>query len=160
MPFISLGLRRAAAKLLMPKAFKAGMSASGFRQLLRGKGLQYQWQTLLRDWRTTLNIEAKKDAIKFVRKDRVPSPMLFPEVDYKYSQEYIYFANTWSRTHPEAPITEQMVTYTSDIPLSAREVEEEITVDWPEWGSPKESMLEKVEVTEFLRTTYRVPTGT
>ncbi|MBA7557596.1 hypothetical protein ES705_50358 [subsurface metagenome] len=53
-----------------------------------------------------------------------------------------------------------MVTFTSDKPLSAREVEEEITVEWPEWGSPKESMLEKVEVTDFLRTTYRVATGT
>lgn len=160
MPLIALGLRRAIAMKLMPKAYKAGMSVSSFRQVLRGKDLSYKWQTLLGDWRSTCNVEAKKDAIKYVRKDRVPSPNIFPEVNWKYSKEYIYHANTWSRTHPDAPITEQMVTHLSDKPLSAREVEEEITVNWPEWGSPKESMLEKVEVTDFLRTTYRVATGT
>ena len=154
MLFIALGLRRAIAIKLMPKAFKAGMSASSFRQMLRGKGLQYKWQTLLGDWRTKLNIEAKKDVDKYIRKDRIPAAKYMADVTWKYDKEWIYKAKTWARIHPEAPLTEQMVTFTSDVPLTPKQVEEQIGIKWPEWDSPPESLLEKVHVTSFY---HKVP---
>ncbi|GAJ23238.1 unnamed protein product, partial [marine sediment metagenome] len=66
----------------------------------------------------------------FVRKDRIPSPKLFAEINWKYKKEYIYKANTWSRIHPDEPLTERLVTLTHDKPLSSKEVEAEITQRW------------------------------
>jgi len=151
MPLIDLGLRRAIAIQMMPKAFKAGMSASSFRQLLRSKDLQYRWSTILGDWRTKLNIEAKKDAIKYVRKDRVPSSRVMADVEWAYDKEYIYKANTWSRIRPEEPLTERMVTFTSDIPLTPREVEEQIATKWSAWERYIPEKVERIQVTSVYR---------
>ena len=148
MAFIALGIRRAMAIKLMPKAFKAGMSATSFRQMLRGKGLQYRWQTLLGDWRTTNQIEIKKDAYKYIRKDRLPSPRFMSDVEWGYSKEYVYKAKTWSRIHPDEPLTERMVTLQSDKALTAKQVEEQIATKWAVWEYKPEK-LEKVETTGF-----------
>ncbi|MBA7524175.1 hypothetical protein ES705_16312 [subsurface metagenome] len=130
------------------------MSANSFIQQMKLKGLGRTRSTMLGDWRTVLNIEAKKDVEKYIRRDRVPSPKYMADVTWKYDKEWIYKAKTWSRIHPEAPLTEQMVTLTSDIPLTPREVEEQIGIKWPEWDSPPESLLEKVHVTSFY---HKVP---
>jgi len=147
MPLIAFGLRRAIAIKLIPKAFKSGLSASSFINQLRVKGLTYRRTEMLKDWRTVNQIEAKKDAIKYLRKDRLPSVRSMAKIEWAYDKEYVYKANTWSRIHPEAPLTEQMVTFTSDIPLTPREVEEQIGIKWPEWDSPPDSLLEEVHVT-------------
>ena len=154
MPVIALGLRRAIAMKLMPKAYKAGMSATSFRQMLRAKGLQYRWQTLLGDWRTTLNIEVKKDVGKYIRKDRVPAPKYMADVTWEYDKEYIYRANTWSRLHPDEPLVERQVTFTSDIPLTPKEVEEQIATKWSAWERYIPEKIEKIQVTSFY---HKVP---
>jgi len=147
MPLIALGLRRAIAIQMMPKAFKAGMSVSSFRQVLRGKGLQYRWQTILGDWRTTNEIERKKDALKYIRKDRLPSPQAMVETTWRYPQEYIYKANTWSRIHPGDPMTERQVMIMSDKPLTPRQVEEQIAAKWVEWERYVPEKVERIQVT-------------
>lgn len=154
MPLIALGLRRAIAIKMMPKAFKAGMSVSSFRQVLRAKGLQYRWTDILGDWRTTNQIEAKKDALKFIRKDRLPSPRFMADVTWAYDEEYIYKANTWSRIHPDDPLTERMVTIQSNTPLTPRQVEEQIAKKWAEW---ERYFPEKVERIQPVSAYHRVP---
>lgn len=154
MPFIAFGLRRAIVQKLMPKAFKAGMTRTAFYNKMKSEGLGYAKSKMLADWRTLFNIEAKKDALKHVRKDRLPSPRIMAEVTWKYDKEFIYKAKTWSRIHPEAPLTEQMVTFTSDKSLTPREVEEQIGIKWPEWDSPPKSLLEEVHVTSVY---HRIP---
>lgn len=147
MPLIAFGLRRAIAIKMIPKAFKSGLSASSFINQLRGKGLTYRRTDMLADWRTVNQIEAKKDAIRFVRKDRKPSARFMADVEWAYDKEYIYKANTWSRIHPEEPLTERMVTFTSDIPLTPREVEEQIATKWSAWERYVPEKVERIQVT-------------
>jgi len=150
MPLLALGLRRAVAMKLMPKAFKSGMSASSFSQLLRFKDLQYRRTTMLSDWRTVNEIEAKKDVMKYIRKDRLPSPRLMIEEPWKYSKEYVYKADTWSRTRPDEPFEERTVTLLSDKPLTSREIEEQIETKWAGWKYKPEK-LERVQATTVFR---------
>ena len=150
MALIALGLRRAVAIKLIPKAFKSGLSASSFINQLRLKGLTYRRGTMLSDWRTVNEIEAKKDVLKYIRKDRLPSPRLMTELPWKYSKEYVYKANTWSRIHPDEPLTERTVTLLSDKPLTSRQIEEQITTKWKGWEYVPEK-LERVAATTVYR---------
>jgi len=153
MPLIAFGLRRAIALKLIPSAFKGGLSASSFINQLRIKGLTYRRTTMLADWRTVNEIEAKKDAIKYIRKDRLPSVRSMADVEWAYDKEYIYKANTWSRIHPDEPLTERMVTFTSDIPLTPRQVEEQIATKWSAW---ERYIPEKVERIQTVSAYHRI----
>jgi hypothetical protein len=145
MPLIALGLRRAIAIKLIPKAFKSGLSASSFIQQLRLKGLSYRRTNMFADWRTVNNIEAKKDVLKYIRKDRIPSIKSMADVEWGYDKEYVYKANTWSRIHPDDPLTERMVTLQSDIPLTPRQVEEQIEFKWKEWEKYFPEKVERIQ---------------
>ena len=147
MPLIAFGLRRAISLKLIPKAYKGGVSASSFINQLRLKGLTYRRSTMLSDWRTVNEIEAKKDVLKYIRKDRIPSTRTMAGVYWKYSKEYVYKANTWSRIHPDEPLTERMVTFTSDKPLTPGELEEQIATKWSAWERYVPEKVEKIEVT-------------
>ena len=153
MPIIALGLRRAIAIKLIPKAFKGGQSASSFISMLRGKGLTYRRTNMFADWRTVNNIEAKKDVLKYIRKDRLPSVRSMADVEWAYDKEYIYKANTWSRIHPDDPLTERMVTFTSDRPLTPRQVEEQIATKWVAW---ERYIPEKVERIQTVSAYHRI----
>jgi len=150
MPLIAFGLRRAIYIKLIPKAFKSGMSANSFIQQMKLKGLGRARSTMLGDWRTANKIEAKKDVLKYIRKDRLPSPRLMAELPWKYSKEYVYKADTWSRIRPDEPFTERTVTLLSDKPLTSREIEEQITTKWAGWKYEPEK-LEKVTATTVFR---------
>lgn len=154
MPLIALGLRRAVAIKLIPQAFKGGLSASSFIQQLRLKGLTYRRSTMLLDWRTVNQIEAKKDVLRYIRKDRLPSVRSMADVEWNYDQEYIYKAKTWSRIHPDEPLTERQVTLTSDIPLTPRQVEEQIAAKWAAW---ERYMPEKVERIQTTAAYHKIP---
>lgn len=154
MPFIAFGLRRSIVKLLIPKAFKGGVSASSFINQLRLKGLTYRRTTMLSDWRTINEIEAKKDAIKYVRKDRLPTARFIATTEFEFSKEYIYKVKTWSRIHPEEPMTERQVTLLSDEPLTPREVEEQIATKWSAW---ERYVPEKLERLETFAAYHKVP---
>jgi len=154
MPLIAFGLRRAISLKLIPKAFKGGMSASSFINQLRVKGLTYRRTNMLSDWRTVNEIEAKADALKYVRKDRLPSIRSMADVEWAYDKEYIYKANTWSRIHPEEPLTQRMVTFTSDIPLTPKEVEEQIATKWSAWERYIPEKVERIQVTSAY---HRIP---
>lgn len=153
MAFIAFGLRRAIAIRLIPKAFKGGLSASSFIGQLRLKGLTYRRGTMLSDWRTVNQIEAKKDVLKYIRKDRLPSVASMADVEWAYDKEYIYKAKTWSRIHPGEPLTERMVTFTSDRPLTPRQVEEQIATKWSAW---ERYIPEKVERIQTVSAYHRI----
>lgn len=145
MPIIAFGLRRAIAIKLIPKAFKSGLSSSSFINQLRLKGLTYRRTDMLKDWRTVNQIEVKKDAIKYIRKDRLPSVQSMADVEWEYDKEYIYKANTWSRIHPDEPLEKRMVTFTSDTPLTPRQVEEQIATKWSAWERYFPEKLERIQ---------------
>lgn len=154
MPLIAFGLRRAIYLKLIPKAFKSGMSANSFIHSMRLKGLGRRRPLMLDDWRTVNEIEAKKDVGKYIRRDRIPAPKYMADVTWKYDKEWIYKANTWSRLHPDEPLTERQVTFTSDIPLTPKEVEEQIATKWSAWERYIPEKVEKIQVTSFY---HKVP---
>jgi len=153
MPLIAFGLRRAIAIKLIPSAFRSGLSAGSFINQLRIKGLTYRRTEMLADWRTVNEIEAKKDVLKYIRKDRLPSVRSMADVEWAYEKEYIYKANTWSRIHPDDPLTERMVTFQSDTPLTPRQVEEQIATKWSAW---ERYIPEKVERIQTVSAYHRV----
>ena len=151
MPIKIPGLRRSVAIKLIPKAFASGMSASAFIRMLRVKGLTYRKTTMFSDWRTVLGIETKADVIKYIRRDRLPSVGSMADVEWGYSKEYVYKAKTWSRIHPDEPLTERMVTFQSDTRLTIAQVEQEIGMKWAEWERYQPEKVERIQVTKMLR---------
>jgi len=146
MAIIEAFLRRPVAILKMPDAIKRGLSVEGFIRELKSLGLSYRHTNMLADWRSVAGIEARKDVIKYVRKDRVPSPKLMADVEWSYSKEYIYRVNTWSRTRPDEPLVQRTVTLLSDKPLTPKEAEEEIYTKWGAWERYMPEHLERAEV--------------
>lgn len=146
MPLIPIFLRRPTAILKIPDALTRGLSVTGFINELKGLGLSYRKTLMLSDWRSVSGVEARKDAIKFVRKDRLPSPKIIPDVEWELSKEYMYKVNTWSRLKPDEPLTERFVNVMSDVPMSPAEVEEQVTSQWGEWEKYSAEKLEDIKV--------------
>lgn len=144
MALIPSFMRRPTAILKMPDAIARGLTATGFLRELKGLDLGYRKTLFLSDWRGVASIEAKKDRIKYIRKDRVPSPRVLPDVPWQYSKEYIYKLNTFSRISPDKPVVERMVTFQSDEPMTMAQVEAAVFEKWTEWERYKEQ-LERVE---------------
>jgi len=146
MALIPSSLRRPSALLRMPDAIKRGLTPTAFINQLRGLGLTYRKTLMLSDWRSASGVEAKKDTIKFVRKDRIPSSRSMADVEWELSKEYMYKANTWSRLKPDEPLTERFVNLMSDVPMSLAAVEREVMASWGEWEKYAPEHLEKVQV--------------
>jgi len=139
-------VRRPSAILRIPDAIVRGLSPTAFINELKGMGLSYRKTLMLSDWRTVSGIEAKKDLIKYVRKDRVPSARLLPDVEWELSREYMYKVNTLSRLKPDEPLQERFVNIMSDVPLSPTEVEQQVMSMWGEWEKYAQESIEGLKV--------------
>ena len=126
-------IERSQTLQLMRKAFRTGQSASTFIQDMKVKGLSYRRATMLSDWRSVNEIEKKEGAFRYVRKDYYPAKQSLAEVEWKLSQEFMYKVKVQSRLSPDVPITERFVNIMSDVPLTPRQVEEQIEAKWFEW---------------------------
>jgi len=113
---------------------------------MKGMGLSYRKSLMLSDWRTVGGIEAKKDRIQFVRRDRLPSASVMPDVTWEYGKEFIYKLNTWSRLRPGDELEERTVTLLSDKPLTSLEAEEQISEKWPSFEKYMKERLERVSI--------------
>ncbi len=128
----------------MRKAFRKGQSASSFREDMRRKGLSYRWTTMLSDWRSVNQIEAKKGLMRFIRKDRYPAKMAIAEVDWVLSQEYMYTVKVQSRLRPEEPQVERFVNIMSDVPMTGAMIEQGVTEKWVVWEDYTAEAIEKI----------------
>jgi hypothetical protein len=146
MALVPFYLRRPTAILKMPEAILRGLTPSAFIKELTGLGLSYRKTLMLADWRSQSNIEARKDLIKYVRKDRLPSRSIIADVEWELSQEYMYKAKVRSRLRPGEPMAERFVNLMSDIPLTPGQVEEQIYRRWGEWEKYSAESLEGVQV--------------
>ncbi|GAH56389.1 unnamed protein product [marine sediment metagenome] len=124
---------RSQALLLMRKAFRKGQSASSFIQGMKAKGLSYRRTVMLSDWRSVNELERKEGAFRYVRKDYYPSKQSLAEVEWKLSQEFMYKVKVQSRLRPDEPITDRFVNIMSDIPMTPRQVQEQVESKWAEW---------------------------
>jgi len=117
----------------MPQAIAQGMSANAFLKKLRITTGGYTRTTFLKDWRSVSGIEAKKDAFKFVRKDRRPSLKSMADVEWEMSEEYMFKVRAKFLTGPDEPLQERFVNIPSDRPMSPQEVEAEVFDRWDDW---------------------------
>lgn len=154
MAIIPFYVRRPAAILRMPEAIARGLTVQGFIRELTSIGATYRRTLMLADWRSVSGIEAKKDLIKYVRKDRLPTAKSIADVEWNFSKEYMYVANTWSRLRPDAPLTQRTVNLMSDIPLTPAQVEQQISEGWGVWEKYGQEKLERVLVKSAF---HRIP---
>lgn len=135
---------RSEAIAFMRKAFRTGQSVSSFREDMRRKGLSYRWTTMLSDWRSVNQLEAKKGLMRFIRKDRYPAKPSIAEVDWMLSKEYMYKVKVQSRLRPDEPITERFVNLMSDVPLTGAQIEQGVIEKWAEWEDYTAEAIEKI----------------
>lgn len=142
-----MSMDRSVAILRMKQAFKEGLSFNRFHVDMKAAGLKIRRQTLLSDWRNENQLEIKKDALKYVRKDYYPSKAAYAAVTYKMSAEFMYNVRVRSRVRPTEPITDRFVNIMQDKPLTPGEIE---ALAWSLIGeqSPKR-IGEVVSVTAF-----------
>ena len=140
-------LRRSVAILKMPQAIARGMSATKFLSSLKITTGGYQKQRFLADWRTVAGIEKRKDAFKFVRRDRRPPMTAMADVEWELEKEYMYKARVFYRIRPDEPMQERFVNIPSDSPLTPAEVEAEVEERWEDPWKYKGETLERSQVT-------------
>lgn len=138
-------LRRSVAILKMPEAIARGMSATKFLSGLRLSTGGYQKQRFLADWRNVAGTEKRKDAFKFVRRDRRPPMEALADVDWEMSEEYMYKVRAFVRTRPGEPLEERFVNITSDKELTPEEVEAEAFERWTDKEKYEGEELERAQ---------------
>jgi len=146
MALIPSFIRRPSAILRIPDAITRGLSPTAFINELKGMGLSYRKTLMLSDWRSVSGIEAKKDLIKYVRKDRKPSMRVVPDVEWEMGQEYMYKVRVMGRMMPDKPIEEHFVNIMSDNPMSPLEVEQQVTERWAEMQDSVPALMEELQV--------------
>jgi len=138
-------LKRSTAILRMPQAILQGMTASGFLRKLKGLGLGYQKQRFLADWRSVAGIEKRKNAYKFVRRDRRPKMSALADVEWELEKEYMYKVRVFTRTSPDEPMQERFVNIPSDRPLLPEETEAEVERRWEDDWRYEGETLERAQ---------------
>ena len=146
MAILEAFLRRPTAILKIPDAIARGLTPTAFMKELSSLGLTYRRTNMLSDWRSVAGIESKKDIIKYVRKDRLPSMRAVADVEWELSKEYMYKAKVWAQTKPGEPMTERFVNITSDNLLTPQEIESQIYSRWGEWEKYQGDVLNRVQV--------------
>lgn len=129
----STGIIRVEVRHRMSAAIAAGKSASKFLTEMRSEGLGYRRTVFLSDWRSAANLKEKEGLLKYVRKDRLPSPQLFADTADKYSREFIYIMKVRTRLAPGEPTEDRLVSIQSDRQLTPTEMESEVYEDWGGW---------------------------
>jgi len=130
----------------MPQALAKGMSANAFLRSLRLTTGGYTRTKFLADWRSVGAIEARKDAFKYVRKDRRPSIRSMADVEWEMNQEYMFKVRAHFRTGPDEPLQERFVNIPSDRPMTPAEVEAEVFDRWNDWEKYAGEELESANV--------------
>ncbi len=148
MASIASYLKRPTAIMSMPQAIARGLTPTKFLSQLKAKGLGYRKQRFLADWRNVVGMEKRKDALKFVRRDRRPPMAAIADVDWNMSQEYMYKVRAWVRKSPGEPLTERLVNIPSDIPLTPEEAEAETFERWDEKWKYEDEILERAQTFE------------
>lgn len=138
-------LKRSTAILKIPDALARGLSASGFIKELKKAGISYRRTNMLSDWRSVAGIEAKKDAVKYVRRDRRPSVKAVADVEWELSKEFMYKVKVTVQTEPDKPLTERFVNIMHDRLLTPIQLEEQIYRLWSQWEKYQGETIKKLQ---------------
>ena len=142
-----MSIKRSTAIPLMREAFAKGQSRASFLRELRAEGLTYRKTVMHSDWRSIAQLETKKDLLKYVRKDKLPTPRVIAKVTWDIKSEYMYVLKVKSRLAPDESITERNINIMQDTPLTPAEIER---LGWEMISeqSPKE-IAKVVSITPF-----------
>lgn len=151
MALLPFYLRRAAALLKMNRAISSGISASGFLRKLKFTTGGYSRTTFLADWRMKSGREIKKDRFKHVRRDRRPPISAMVDVEWDRNEEYMYHVRVFSRKGEGEPLTGRIVSFSSDIALTPREVEEGVIKEWIKKKKYKGAIPERAQTLAGFR---------
>jgi len=150
----SVGEIRAEVIQRMSGAIAAGKSASGFLREMQAADLGYRRTDFLGDWRSVGAIEKKEGLLRYVRKDYQPSPVLYAEVTWNISREYMYKLKVKTRLSPGEPIAERFVNIVTDNPMTPRQLETEVQGMWGGWyPEGREQVIEVIPETAVKRVT-------
>jgi len=116
------GVARTLAMQMIPGAIKAGYSAGGFLEYLKGQGLGYRRTLFLADWRSILGIKQVEGALRFVRRDHIPGASVVADVNWRFSQDYVYILRVEKAKGFEIPKKPETVAVLSDIPLAIEQI--------------------------------------
>lgn len=141
-----MAVKRAAVIGLMRGAFRRGQSASAFLQDMKMKGLSYRRTDMLGDWRSVNELERKKGAMRYVRRDYFPASKAIAQVEWEMSDEFMFKVKVESRLSPGEPLTERFVNILSDHPMTPAMVEQAVTEKWAEWEDYTAEAIEKMVV--------------
>ena len=128
---------RAAMSVSIKNAVTQGQSASAWIRDMASKGLSYRRTTMLSDWRNVNKIKAKEGLLRYVRKDYLPSTEMAFIKDWDMNREYWYRLRVKSRESAGVPVDEKYVSVMSDKPLTPREMEQEVLLQWGSWYGRK-----------------------
>ncbi|GAI78339.1 unnamed protein product, partial [marine sediment metagenome] len=103
------------------------------------------------DWRSVAGLETKKDALKYVRKDRYPTEKVMASVTWALSKEYMYVVKVKSRLTPDVPVTERFVNIMSDVPMTPAMMEAEVEERWGEWEKYAAEEITRLQVWSAVR---------
>ena len=107
---------RPEAILRIPDAIARGLSVTAFIKELSNLGLSYRRSLMLSDWRSVAQIEAKKDTLKYVRKDRYPTTKEYAETEWAWQEEWAYKIKCRTQLKVGEPILERSIIIESDKP--------------------------------------------
>jgi len=145
MSLIPFYLPRVVAIQKIPEAIARGLTVSGFIRELKAAGLSYRRTLMLADWRSAANIEARKDVIKYVRRDRYPTAKEYAETEWPWREEWAYKLRVRTILLPGKSITEHFVIIESDKPLTCAEMEQQVYSRWGEWEHYEPELLTGVQ---------------
>jgi len=120
---LTSGERRAVFIVRAREAVKAGLSQAQFLRQADMGGYSYRRVQMITDWHAVGETEKKKDLLKYVRKDYLPSVGVVADVPWNLSREYMYKVQVSSRARPGEAITERFVNIMHDRLLSPGEIE-------------------------------------
>lgn len=146
-----MGILRAEVIARMRGAFREGLSATRFIRDMRSAGLGYRRTDMLADWRSVNALEAKKDALKYVRKDRYPTEKVMASVTWALSKEYMYVVKVQSVIKVGEPVTERNVNIMSDVPMTPAMIEAEVEERWQEWEKYAAEQITALQVWTAVR---------
>ena len=146
MAIIPSYLKRSTAILKMPDAIARGLTASAFIKELKAEGIGYRRTNMLADWRSVAGIEAKKDVVKYVRRDRRPSVKAIADVEWELSKEFMYKVKVTMLTEPDEPMTERFVNIMHDKLLTPAQIEEQVYRLWSQWEKYQGEIIDKLQI--------------
>lgn len=118
-----MGIVRAETIARMRGAFKEGLSASRFIADMKAIGLTYRRTDMLADYRNVRQLAAKKDLLKYVRKDYYPTAKVYATTTWKLGKEFMYVIKVKTQLRPDEPIVEHNVNIQTDSPMTPEMIE-------------------------------------